>query len=220
VGCLHAVLRFYEKQGYMLALKNLTEDGEYRYLTSPAGNPNNYSFVLAKGPDGRFEIRQQVRIESHVNEAIRFTPDIVVLRKAANILQGALNPDFASGKRQFFTVDSKYVVAAHECKSLNPFPELLVSFLGMLIAAHKWYPKNTGVRLTNDEGHLGPTLFVGGTPRALHQKMISAMQSSYPINIIAGLHKGTWSLTDAKNRIVWKGRRRTVPRKIRADLPF
>ena len=202
IGCFHALLHFYGKQGYIAEPKNLTADGEYRYLTSPSGNPANFSYIRLTGPDGVFELRQQIRIESHINEDIRFTPDVLVLGEGAEI-SGVKSPDFAGGKRSFYSVSSKQVVAAHECKSMNPFPELLVAYLGMLVAGHAWYPDGQSVTLTNEQGHLGPTLFVGGTARSLHLKMIAAMQASLKVNILCGLHEGTWSLTDAKNRLIW-----------------
>lgn len=201
IGCFHALLKFYEVQGYTLTLCNL-ENGAYRYLTAPTGNPTNFSYVQLLGFDGQFELRQQVRVQSHIDPAICFTPDMLVLKGGAAI-GGDKNDDYAGGKRTFFVVDSKDVVAAHECKSTNVFPELLVSFLGMLVTAHAWHPSESQVTLTNDIGHLAPTLFVGGAPSPLHTKMISALSKSYKVNIIAGLHRGTWSLTDARNRLLW-----------------
>ena len=52
-------MRFYKKQGYVLTLENL-KDNEYRYLTTPSGNPSNFSYVTLSGTDGEFELRQQV----------------------------------------------------------------------------------------------------------------------------------------------------------------
>lgn len=202
VGCLHALLNFYKDQGYQLRVDNLNAEGEYRYLTSPSGNPENFSYIHLSGDDGEFEIRQQVRIESHIDPNIAFTPDIVVFARGATI-ESSKHEDYASGKRSYYRVSSSWVVAAHECKSMNPFPELLVSFLGMFITAHEWYPNGDAVTHTNQNGHMAPTLFVGGTARALHWRMIKALHESYKLNIVCGLHDGTWKLTDAKNRLIW-----------------
>lgn len=219
IGSLHALLRFYEAQGYRLEPKNLTNEDEYRYLTSPSGNPSNFSWVEATGPDGEFEIRQQVRVQSHIDGDIAFTPDIVVLIKGATI-EDSKREEYASGRRPFYRVHSSSVVAAHECKSMNPFPELLVSFIGMLVSAHEWYPKSNKLRHSHNEGHLGPTLFVGGTARTLHLRMINAMQKAYYMNIICGLHEGTWSLTDAKNRLLLANVDEASAAAGADDLPF
>jgi hypothetical protein len=200
IACLLTLLRFYKKQKYSLKLENLQDD-DYRYLTTPSGNPANFSYVSLDGPDGKYQVRQQVRIESHVDPEIRFTPDIVVLRHDSKIDE-ATDPDFASGKRKLFSVKSDRVVAAHECKSMNPFPELMVSFIGTLVTAHKWYPDGKQV-CPGRNGHLAPTLFIGGTARAFYIKMITALQSSYRLNIVVGMHAGTWNLTAAANRFTW-----------------
>lgn len=203
IGCFHAVLEFYKICGYTYTPANLVA-GEYKYLTTPSGNPENFSYVVLSGADGEFELRQQVRVQSHVDSDICFTPDLVVVVKDAAI-SSVRRGDFASGKRPFFTVSSSSVVAAHECKSTNPFPELLVAFIGMLVAAHEWYPTGSGATITKASGHLAPTLFVGGTANPLHLKMISGMQRSYAMNVVCGLHKGTWGLKGASNRLIWNG---------------
>jgi len=60
------------------------------------------------------------------------------------------------------------------------------------------------VKVTKKSGHLAPTLFVGGTPRGLHLRMITALQESYAMNIVCGLHEGTWELSQVQNRLRWQ----------------
>jgi len=130
IGCLLTLIEFYEKSGFIGEVKNpYKKDGSYRYLTTPAGNPMNFSYMLMSKQEGLVEIRQQVRIVSHVGENIAFTPDIVVIPFQTSI-QENIDKDYANGKRRFFYVTSDQVIAAHECKSLSPFPELMVSFIG------------------------------------------------------------------------------------------
>jgi hypothetical protein len=193
IGCFHALTEFYSKS-CTLTPYNLTPANEYRYLTSPNGNPANFSYVEMSHTTGTFQLRQQVRIVSHLDDDIAFTPDMVIVPASATI-DGKKDKDYASGKRSFFFVRSPDVIAAHECKSMNPFPELLVSFIGMLIAAHKWLDIPTDRTRLDPKGiHLAPSLFVGGSARALHIRMVRALEKVYPINVILGLHAGTWSL--------------------------
>ncbi len=51
-----------------------------------------------------------------------------------------------------------------------------------------------GVIPSKQGAHLAPTLFVGGFARALHNRMIAALETTYPMNVVVGLHSGTWSL--------------------------
>jgi len=200
IGCFLSLISFYEQKGCEASPQNTDLNGDYRYLTTPNGNPANFSYVQIKKNKELFQIRQQVRIKSHLDPDIAFTPDLIVIVENS-VINGQIDPDYANGKRRFFCVDSSHVIAAHECKSMNPFPELLISFIGMVIAGHFWIqdydPSNPKYGF-----HLAPTLFVGGTARSLHIRMVEALKRVYPINIILGMHSGTWNLLQNDNLIL------------------
>lgn len=194
IGCLHMLLTNYEEVG-TLHPENLNEKGEFRYLTSPNGNPENFSWVRVTMNGEEYQIRQQVRVKSHWHADVAFCPDIVVLKPSAQV-EADLDPDYASGKRRFFVVSSEHVVSAHECKSLSPFPELLVSFTGMFQAAHKWFVPNSTTTYLHPEGdHPAPCLFIGGDSRPIQRRMISALEEVFPINIVSGLHWSRFKMT-------------------------
>jgi hypothetical protein len=200
IGCFHALTEFYEKN-FEVIPENLTSAKEYRYLTTPSGNPVNFSFIRLRKDNEEFELRQQVRIRSHLHADIAFTPDMVVIVAGADI-NAVRDADYAGGKRSFFCVDSNQVIAAHECKSMNPFPELLISYVGMLVAAHSWISCAHDMSKVSEDGvHLAPSLFIGGSSRALHTRMVRALEACYPINIILGLHAGTWSLLGSERKL-------------------
>jgi len=202
VGCYLALVRRYEQDGYPCEIQNLEKGRSFRFLTTPSGNPANFSYVVVGGGAGNVQVRQQVRVRSHIDPEIAFTPDIVVLRAETDV-SGARDPDYGGGKRRFFCVSAEQVIAAHECKSLEPFPELLVSFIGILMAAHDWL-KGSGESdsATLEKPHLAPTLFIGGTGRPIHQRMIRALCKAFPMNVVQGLHYGTWDLDDKQLRYV------------------
>lgn len=203
IGCFLALVGGYESRGFTCIVRNLTDQDEYRYLTSPNGNPANFSYILAGSDEETCEVRQQVRVRSHLDPDIAFTPDIVVIR-ADSDLSGQRDHDYAGGKRRFFSVSANDVIAAHECKSVPPFPELLVSFVGMLIAAHPWLQGATDRSMVSEEGpHLAPTLFVGGTARSLHRRMVDALRQTYPMNAILGMHRGTWELDENQESLTF-----------------
>lgn len=204
IGCFLAVLTYYTRHGATSTPVQLNEAGEFRYLTSPSGNPDNFSYVRLDHTSGSFELRQQIRIRSHIHEDVAFTPDLIVLPAGAALHQ-IRDRDYGGGKQRYCFVDSRDVIAAHECKSMIPFPELLVSFLGLVVAAHEWLA-STAPRCKPDATglHLAPTLFVGGSARALHNRMVEGMSRAYPINIVLGLHRGTWNLQGKRRRVSWK----------------
>lgn len=193
IGCLHLLTNDYSKRG-TLELQKLSGDA-FQYLTTPAGNPNNFSWIKVTIGNQEFQLRQQVRIRSHLDKDIAFTPDIVVLLGSA-VVNETKDKDFANGKKGFFNVTSDAVVAAHECKSLVPFPELLISFIGALIAAHTWFDPASNSATEEPGDHLAPTLFVGGSTNAIQRRMAKALERVYPINILTGLHETQRRLED------------------------
>jgi hypothetical protein len=83
--------------GFILEVENLTKDCEFAYLTSPAGNPANFSYVIASINNVEYEIRQQLKIYSDLDEQISFAPDLAVVKKNIEI-EEVRDPDFANGK--------------------------------------------------------------------------------------------------------------------------
>lgn len=199
IGCFLALATFYEREG-SVSPQNL-RDGEYRYLTTPAGVPENFSYLEVTIGTEAFHIRQQLRVRSHLHADIAFSPDIIVLPSTVMITEGK-DRDYGQGRMRYCYVEADSVVAAHECKCLQPFPELFVSFIGALVTAHGWFNAADPLARIDRKGpHLAPTMFVGGSARALHNRMTEAMREVLPLNVIVGLHRGTWSLRGARNRL-------------------
>lgn len=184
LGCFHALIDYYRANDFNVTVCNLKK-GEFKYLTTPAGNPSNFSFVEVEKDDQKFEIRQQIRVMSYIDERICFTPDIVVLRSGA-LIQGRLLDEYANKKKQMFSILSSDVLSLFECKSMQPYPELFVSFIG-----YQSLVFSAGAR---ESAHLPPTLFVGGSSSPLHLKMIGAFREKLGLNIIDGMHYGDWKL--------------------------
>jgi hypothetical protein len=143
-----------------------------------------------------------VRVRSIVHPDIQFTPDFIVFREGVTIHE-TTDEDYARGRKRLFYVRGEDLVAVHECKSMNPFPELIIGFLGMLIAAHPWANRpDAKRRIVRDGKHLAPSLFVGGSARGLHQRMVKAVGENYPVNLFLGMHYGTWRLFREKSELV------------------
>lgn len=196
IGCFLTLLDAYRKNGFLIKTKNLNDDGNYRYLTTPSGNPDNFSYILLSKNSVKYQLRQQVRIAVSKDKRIYFTPDIVVIQGNPKISHKK-DDLYANGKRSFFYVTSKNVIAAHECKCLEPFPELFASFIGMHTLAHDWRSKKVQKKIV-EKGHLAPSLFVGGKARGFHLEMIAAYEKHFHINIITNLHSGFETLKDRK----------------------
>lgn len=186
IGCYLSLIDIYRKKHFSIKAINLIE-GTFRYLTTPNGNPDNFSYIEISKKQKKYQIRQQVRVVTSKDKRIYFTPDIVVIKGTAKIL-GKKDKMYANGRRIFFYIKSIKVIAAHECKSLEPFPELFASFIGMFVLAHDWHKKD--IKTDKKHTHLAPSLFVGGRARGFHLKVIEGYEECYPINIITDIHSG------------------------------
>ena len=138
IGCFLALLDDYHNHQFSVSIENLDSDGSFKYLTSPTGNPDNFSYITVERDGHKFDLRQQIRIRSHLHPDVTFTPDMVVFEHGAPVEQ-KFDPDYAGGKRGMFALAAQKVIAIHECKSLPGFPELYVSFLGMLLTVHSTF---------------------------------------------------------------------------------
>lgn len=196
IGCFLTLADDYASQGFEVTTENPDDKGAYRYLTSPNGNPRNFSFLRIVKQDCSFDLRQQVRVRSPHHDDIAFTPDMAVLASDAAIEQ-KLDPDYANGKRGMYAVSHDNVQAIHECKSLTGFPELYVSFIGMLAVLDR-----TNAVDKPPVGHLASTLFVGGVASSLHLRMIAALQKVYPMNIVTGMHRGAWVFNNEPDKLI------------------
>lgn len=192
IGCFLLLVSDYEDQGFQLEINN-TREGAYRYLTTPSGDPRNFSYVTLGFGQRSWQLRQQARIRSHIHADISTTPDIVVVESSTSV-HAERDEDYAGGKRRLFYIDACDVVAAHECKSLPGYPELYVSFIGLLTVVHAWFDGALSVVERGENGHLAPTLFVGGDARNYHVRMIKALEEVFPVNIVTSVHRAArWS---------------------------
>jgi len=188
------LVKNYEDSTGSIAVENLNKSGEFQYLTTPSGNPANFSWFKFHYGGQEFQIRQQVRIKSHWHSDITFSPDIVVLKPGAEIEDPKFQY-YANGKNRFFHVLSSQVVSAHECKCLTPFPELLVSFVGMFGAAHEWYNPREEVEYIGEDGvHPAPCLFIGGDSNGIQRRMAAGLEATFPFNVVTGLHFGRFRM--------------------------
>lgn len=186
IGCFLTLLDAYKHKKFEIFAEN-TIGGTYKFLTTPSGNPDNFSFIKIKKNNTIFEVRQQVRVVSYKNENIYFTPDFLVLRSSTKI-SSKVDPLYANGRKKFFFTESPNVVAIHECKSLEPFPELFASFLGMLVLVHD--ENNIPILRDVSSDHLASSLFIGGRARGFHLNMIAAYEKEFPLNILTDIHSG------------------------------
>ncbi len=201
IGCYLLIVGYYSKNCANLYPVGLV-DGVFRYKTSPQGNPANFSFYQGVIDGKSFDIRQQVRVESKISEGVYFTPDIAIIL-SGDVIGSKRDPLYSKGKKEYFFIKSENVISIHECKSMNPFPELIASFYGFLDLAHEWFTCSGYHECVSKNGiHIAPTLFIGGDAGGLHHKMIKEMRKVVPMNVVIGLHHSEFGMFDGDS--LWR----------------
>lgn len=114
-----------ERAGWSVNLDNI-QNGEFRFKTTPSGNPNNFSYIVIDKNGYTFEVRQQLRINGRWGN---YTPDICVI-----------SPNTALDPRN--SIEDRYLENFIECKHMVPYPMSCASFVGILYVLNRWNRNN------------------------------------------------------------------------------
>lgn len=195
------IIRYYKRKKYRLNIKH-KKKGVFRYKLSTAGLYENFSFFEAKRNYGRgknkevieIEIHHNLKVQSAHNDHIYYTADISVCTKG-----GVTTIKQRSGYRHSFVENDK-LVTFFEVKNLNPFPEILFGFSGLVLEVMP------GLILKDEEvddkkRHLSPAIIFSGSGSE-HAEMVSSdLRDRYGYNIICGLYWNKGQIYSFKNLI-------------------
>lgn len=184
MSCFNYIVRFYEKSGYELDVKNLYEN-KYRYKCSPAGIQSNFSHLEAtkevENEKLSFEIHHNLAIQSSQDKNIFTTPDISIINKE----KVHYTKEYYNTKTTFSYAENIDLMTFCEVKQFNPFPELLFNFIGILNELKVEYMTDQGkVERTK---HIAPSLMISGKPNKQTQTIKESLENRYCINIIYDL---------------------------------
>lgn len=192
MSAYNSIVKFYENNGFDINIKNLI-DGYFKYKLSPTGYPHNFSyFEIAKIYNYRnkkikryiFEIHHNVAIESGIENGLFVTPDICVINKDS-ISELKNSKYFFSGSRSYYYVKNKELQTFCEVKNLNPFPELLFNFIGLLNELKLDVFQNS--ISSKRPKHIAPSLMLSGGGNFHTRKIKDSLMNRYYINVFFGL---------------------------------
>ncbi len=208
MSAYNSVVKHYDNNGYSITINNLI-DGKFKYKLSPAGYPSNFSYFTAqktytyKGTvtNHIFEIHHNLTVASGRSSGIYVTPDISIINQGT--ITNLTDPKyFFSGSRKYCYVDNSNLKSFCEVKNLNPFPELLFSFIGLL---NELKPKVfDGQTLKTKPYHIAPSLMLSGGGNYHVREIKKQLLDRYNINIFYGLfysHSQAYSARNSANVI-------------------
>ncbi|MBN2156658.1 MAG: hypothetical protein JW776_11510 [Candidatus Lokiarchaeota archaeon] len=206
--CYNDIVRYYSDRKFTTIPKQLDKDGNFIYKLTSAGLPENFSyFELCYTTEERnyeFEVHHNLSCESAHCEMIYYSPDVsVILKDSIKVIAG--KSSLYEGGRRFAYVSASDVQTILEAKNMNPFPELLFSFQGLVIEV---MPEvmNYDEKLIRPT-HIAPTLALSGRGNIHTNRISNSLCERYAINIVDRLFyvtSGIYSRKYSKNRITTK----------------
>lgn len=181
-------VKFYRRKRYEIAAENVMKDGTFKYKLSTSGLKENFSYFRAwkNTSDGdatdELEIHHNIRLRSAHDEHIYFTSDVSVTRK-----DGVTTQKQKNGRNHSF-IEPENLLTFLEVKHMNPFPEVLFSFSGIVLEVKPDFilnPSSISVGLRN--GHLTPSLVFSGVGGAHVESVADKLMARYGYNVIRGL---------------------------------
>lgn len=166
------VVRAYEELGYKVAPKQLGNANTFLYKLSTNGYIENFSYFEIEKHDNKFWVIHNMKCESKTYPNSYITADVAVIVAESHerIRVDKNNQDVVKNDnlRTFF-----------ECKFMQPFPELLASFVGMV------YTLTPELLDSEIKGrlHIAPSLVCANTGSINSYKMSNAIKDAHNINV-------------------------------------
>lgn len=184
------VVKFYKRKKCTIKIKKLKRDGTFNYKLSPSGLKENFSYFLITqdnpscrlNPIEKVEAHHNIKIQSAHDEHIYYTADISICREG-----GAVTIKQRNGRKHSYILNDK-LITFFEVKNLNPFPEAMFSFSGLVLEV---MPQFIERKIPPDYfggDHLTPSVVFSGLAGVHAQKIAASLNSRYNFNVMSGLY--------------------------------
>lgn len=180
-------VKFYRRKKYDISAENVMRDGTFKFKLSTSGLKENFSYFRAwktssKGETHEIEIHHNIRLRSAHDEHIYFTSDVSVTRK-----NGVTTQKQKNGRKHSF-IKPENLLTFLEVKHMNPFPEVLFSFSGIVLEVKPDFIVNPGsIAVGQNLSHLTPSLVFSGIGGTHVESVADKLIARYGYNVIRGL---------------------------------
>jgi hypothetical protein len=183
------VVKYYKRKRYTIEVLNLKRDGTFKYKLSTSGLKENFSYFYCykstikkrKRVKIEIEIHHNLKVQSTHDNHIYYTSDICVCNK-----DGAKTIKQRNRRRHSFIKNSE-LISFFEVKNLNPFPEVLFGFSGLVLEVMPQFI-NGSVKACPNGDHLTPSIIFSGLGSEHVERVSDSLKDRYGYNIITGLY--------------------------------
>lgn len=185
MSCYNLILRYYEKRGYSLEVKNLIK-GDFKFKCSPNGFLDNFSYFKASkieedGQEDVVYLFHNATVQSAFDDRVFTTPDIVVAKTDVP----DITTDHYITKLKLTYISNGNLVTFCEAKHIVPFSELMINFIGTL---HELKPECTrGEERYEETDHLAPSMMISGTFSKPTKRIQESFEKRYYVNYFDNL---------------------------------
>jgi len=206
MAAYNEIVRYYKKKKYEIYPCNL-KNGVFKYRLVTSGLKENFSYFLCKNTFGKdvdqdalsVEIHHNLRMESASSQNLYYNADISVCFEGMVVHR-------KENSRQIDYIENRNVISFFEIKNLNPFPEVLFNFSGLLLEFKpQFIHGQVHVREFDPDSpvnkmHLCPGILFSGIPNQKAREVSFVLKDRYKHNIICGLanNRGKMSLWGLK----------------------
>lgn len=194
-------IRFYKRKKYDVVVKGLSKDGSFRYKLSPSGLASNFSyFEVSKVSTNRrikitntYQVHHNIKVQSAHDSHIYYTADVSV------VCDDGVETKALSGGRKHSYVSKDKLVTFFEVKNLNPFPEVMFGFSGLVLEVLPGLILQDSSVRYGRKGHLLPCLVFSGKCSAHSAHVANSLKARYGFNVISGLYINKGQIYSFKN---------------------
>lgn len=189
ISVYNSIVQFYRNRDYTVTGENLGPKKSFRYKLTANGLADNYSYFVAKKGRVQVHILHNVRLQSAHDDHLYFTADVVVTNE-----NGATTQRLKSGRRHSFVANG-HIITFVEVKHLNPFPEVLFNFMGLVLEFMPGFVKGH-YEIKQGGYRLCPIIAFTGAGSEHTEKIQASLTTRYGINIAFGTSRQAGRISD------------------------
>jgi len=179
-------VRYYRRKKYSITIHNLMSDGTFQYKLSTSGLSTNFSYFVAektfKDGEEKVEIHHNLKVQSSHDNHIYYTADVSVCRE-----NGVSTQKQKNGRKHSF-IENDNLITFFEVKNMNPFPEILFSFSGIVLEVMPDFITSKKYTIGKKYKHLTPSIVFSGTGGEHVEQVADILSLRYGYNVIRGLY--------------------------------
>jgi hypothetical protein len=177
ISVYNSIVQFFIYRGFKVTGENLGPKKSFKYKLTASGLAENYSFFKAEKDGIMFHVLHNTLIQSSHDDHLYFTADVAVANE-----NGATTQKLKNGRRHSFVANINLTTFS-EVKHLNPFPEALFNFMGLVLEfMPEFVEKKYSVSDSGDK--LCPIIAFTGAASDHSERIQRSLTQRYGINII------------------------------------